>query len=62
MQQTTAQSPAYLVVQLGNRWTDILRLQTNQVVSIGRSSENQVVVADDQVSRRHAKISHDRGG
>jgi Nif-specific regulatory protein len=50
------------VVQLGNRWTDILRLQTNQVVSIGRSSENQVVVADDRVSRRHAEISHDRGG
>lgn len=62
MQQTTTQSSAYLIVQSGNRWTDILRLQIKQVVTIGRSSENQVVVADEKVSRRHAEISHDRGG
>ncbi|MBX3422827.1 MAG: sigma 54-interacting transcriptional regulator [Pirellulaceae bacterium] len=62
MQQTTSHSQAYLVIQSGNRWTDILRLQDNQIVTIGRSSDNQVVVQEDRVSRRHAEISRHQGG
>ncbi|MCA9131954.1 MAG: sigma 54-interacting transcriptional regulator [Planctomycetales bacterium] len=54
MQQTSPQ--AYLIIQLGNRWTDILRLQPDQAVYVGRSSENQVVVRDERVSRQHAHI------
>ncbi len=53
MQQTAPQ--AYLIIQLGNRWTDVLRLQ-QQPVFVGRSSENQIVVRDDRVSRKHAEI------
>ncbi|MFO0942731.1 MAG: sigma 54-interacting transcriptional regulator [Pirellulales bacterium] len=63
MQQTTSEpSQAYLIIQLGSRWTDILRLQPEQPVLVGRSSENQVVVKDERVSRHHAKISLQKGG
>jgi transcriptional regulator with GAF, ATPase, and Fis domain len=62
MQQTTLDSQAYLIIQHGGRWTDILRLQPGQTVTIGRSSENEVVVRDERASRRHAKIAyHDDG-
>ena len=54
MQQSSPQ--AYLIIQFGNRWTNVLRLQ-NQPVFVGRSSENQIVVRDERVSRRHASIT-----
>ena len=59
MQQTTA---AYLVIELGNRWTDVLRLQPEQTVVVGRSSECQIVVKDERVSRKHASFSPQNGG
>lgn len=59
MQQTSSQ--AYLIIQLGHRWTDVLRLQ-QQSASIGRSSENQIVVRDERVSRKHAEITPLEGG
>lgn len=59
MQQTP---PAYLIIRLGNRWTDILRLQPEQPVSVGRSSECQIVVRDESVSRKHATIEHSEAG
>ncbi|QDV26108.1 sigma 54-interacting transcriptional regulator [Aureliella helgolandensis] len=60
MQQTTPQ--AYLIIQLGNRWTDVWRLSPDQIAVIGRSSENQIVVREEGVSRRHARISPLKGG
>ncbi len=59
MQQTNYS--AYLIIRLGNRWTDILRLQPGQSVYIGRSSECQVVVRDERVSRKHAEVANDGG-
>ena len=59
MQQTQA---AYLIIQLGNRWTDVLRLQPEQSILVGRSSECQIVVNDERVSRKHAEISPLNGG
>ena len=59
MQQT---SQAYLIIQLGNRWTEILRLQPGQSVFVGRSSECSVVVKDERVSRKHAEIYPHNGG
>jgi len=59
MQQTSPQ--AYLIIQLGNRWTDVLRLQ-QQAICIGRSSENQIVVRDERASRKHAHIHPTSGG
>lgn len=60
LQQTFMQ--AYLVICHGARWTDVFRLQPEVKITIGRSSENQIVVRDDRVSRRHAEISHSTGG
>lgn len=62
MQQTTLESQAYLIIQHGGRWTDILRLQAGHSVSIGRASENDVVIQDERVSRKHAQIHHHEGG
>lgn len=59
MQQTTQ---AYLIIQLGSRWTDILRLQPEQPILVGRSSDCQIVVKDERVSRKHAQISPQEGG
>lgn len=59
MQQSTQQ--AYLIIQFGNRWTNVMRLQ-QQPVFIGRSSENQIVVRDEQVSRKHATITRTPNG
>ena len=62
MQQTSVDSQAYLIIQHGRRWTDILRLQIGQTITIGRASENEVVVQDERVSRRHAQIDHHKEG
>jgi transcriptional regulator with GAF, ATPase, and Fis domain len=59
MQQTSPQ--AYLIIQLGNRWTDVLRLQ-RQTIGVGRSSDNQMVVRYERASRKHAQISPNSGG
>lgn len=59
MQQSSHQ--AYLIIQFGNRWTNVMRLQ-QQPVFIGRSSENQIVVRDEQVSRKHASITRTPSG
>lgn len=60
MQQTTPN--AYLIIQLGTRWTDVLRLQADQTVVIGRASDSDVVVKEDAVSRKHAQVSPLSGG
>ncbi len=61
MQQTSLQQ-AYLIIRHSNRWSDVLKLVPGQIVVVGRSSENQIVVRDDRVSRRHAEISLQKGG
>ncbi|MEM8734876.1 MAG: sigma 54-interacting transcriptional regulator [Planctomycetota bacterium] len=59
MQQSVA---AYLVIQSGNRWSDILRLRPDQSILVGRSSECEIVVRNDRVSRKHAEITPHNGG
>ena len=59
MQQITQ---AYLIIQLGNRWTDIIRLQPGSPILVGRSSECQVVVKDERVSRNHARFIESEDG
>lgn len=59
MQQITQ---AYLIIQLGNRWTDILRLQKGTPILVGRSSECQVVVKNERVSRNHARFFESEDG
>ena len=59
MQQITQ---AYLIIQLGNRWTDIMRLQKGTPIVVGRSSECQVVVKNERVSRNHARFFESENG
>jgi len=61
MQQTFLQQ-AYLIIRHGSRWSDVLKLLPSQTVVVGRSSENQIVVRDERVSRKHAEVSHQKGG
>ncbi len=48
---------AYLVLQAGNRWSDIFRLVPPAQATLGRASSNQIVIRSDQASRRHTQIS-----
>ena len=61
MQQSSLQQ-AYLIIRHSNRWSDVLKLLPGQNVVVGRSSENQIIVRDERVSRRHAEILHQKGG
>ncbi len=50
------QSGAYLVVQSAGRWSDVFRLSPPVEAVVGRTSSNQIVIRNDQASRRHARI------
>jgi Nif-specific regulatory protein len=52
---------AYLIIRQGNRWTDVFRLEINQTLVVGRASSNEISVADERASRRHAEIFFDAG-
>jgi transcriptional regulator with GAF, ATPase, and Fis domain len=52
---------AYLVIRHGGRWSDVFRLQTDQPLLIGRSSQCAIVVPDDRTSRQHAKVFFKNG-
>lgn len=55
---TNSKSPAiaYLVIRDGKKWSDVFRLMPGRTVSIGRSPTNQIVIKEDQASRKHAEI------
>lgn len=52
---------AYLIIRQGNRWTDVFRLEGGQRLVIGRASSNEIPVADERASRRHAEIYSEDG-
>ncbi len=47
---------AYLVVRDGNQWRDVFRLMPAQVMTVGRSSTNRVVLRDEVCSRNHCEV------
>jgi transcriptional regulator with GAF, ATPase, and Fis domain len=47
---------AYLIIRQGSRWTDIFRLIPGKPLIIGRASSNEIPVADERSSRKHAEI------
>jgi len=47
---------AYLIIRQGNRWTDVFRLENGRALGIGRASSNEIPVADERASRRHAEV------
>ena len=52
---------AYLVIRDGKKWSDVFRLVPGRTVTIGRSPTNQIVVKEDQASRKHAEIFQVQG-
>ena len=52
---------AYLVIRDGTKWSDVYRLIPGRTVTIGRASNNQIVVREDQASRHHAEIFQNEG-
>ena len=54
-------SSAYLIIRQGHRWTDVFRLEPGRPLIIGRASSNEIPVADERSSRRHAEIFFDEG-
>ena len=55
-------SGAYLVLQSGDRWSDVFRLSPPQDAVIGRASSGQIVLRSDQASRRHARLAWSQEG
>ncbi|MFO1020712.1 MAG: sigma 54-interacting transcriptional regulator [Planctomycetales bacterium] len=47
---------AYLVVRQGNKWQDVYRLTPGQVMTVGRSPTNRLVLRDEVCSRNHCEI------
>ena len=47
---------AYLVIRDGKKWSDVFRLIPGRTVTIGRSPTNQIVIKEEQASRKHAEI------
>ena len=54
-------SSAYLIIRQGHRWTDVFRLETSHPLIIGRASSNEIPIADERSSRRHAEIFFEQG-
>lgn len=54
-------SSAYLIIRQGTRWTDVFRLDPRRPLIVGRASSNEIPVADERSSRRHAEIFFEEG-
>ena len=59
--KTATEAFGYLVIRDGKKWSDVFRLVPGRTVTIGRSPTNQIVVKEDQASRRHAEIFQSAG-
>ena len=49
----------YLLSHNSRRWSDAYRLNPDHSVTLGRSTDNPIVVHDDAASRRHAEVFFD---
>jgi Nif-specific regulatory protein len=50
------QQDAFLLTWDGHAWRDVLRLKPGQTTTIGRSTNNRLVLEDDACSRNHCEI------
>lgn len=57
----TAPMMSYLVVSSGSSSCDIYRLKSQRRVTIGRASQNRIVIRDPKCSRNHAEVLWLRG-
>ncbi|MEO2016435.1 MAG: sigma 54-interacting transcriptional regulator [Fuerstiella sp.] len=51
-----ANQEAFLISWDGTSWRDVVRLRQGQVVTVGRSATNKLVVRDDACSRNHCEV------
>jgi len=47
---------AYLVIRDGAKWSDVFRLNPSHTITVGRATTNEIVLKDEQCSRRHAEL------
>lgn len=52
---------AFLLSWDGSSWRDVVRLRQGQVVTVGRSSTNKLVLHDDACSRNHCEVFFSEG-
>lgn len=52
---------AFLLSWDGSSWRDVVRLREGQVVTVGRSSTNKLVLHDDACSRNHCEVFFSEG-
>ncbi|MEM9828640.1 MAG: sigma 54-interacting transcriptional regulator, partial [Planctomycetota bacterium] len=56
---TDVPAPAYLTLQHEGRWNDLYRLRPERPTTLGRSSDNPIVVRTESASRKHAEVFYD---
>ncbi|QDU92690.1 sigma 54-interacting transcriptional regulator [Lignipirellula cremea] len=61
MVENNAEKLAYLVIRDGAKWSDVFRLIPGRTVTVGRAPGNEIVLKDEQISRRHAEIFMTQG-
>lgn len=49
-------SDAFLLMWDGAAWSDVIRLRPGQTITIGRSTNNRVVLEDEACSRNHCEV------
>ncbi|MCA9084180.1 MAG: sigma 54-interacting transcriptional regulator [Planctomycetaceae bacterium] len=52
---------AFLLSWDGSSWRDVVRLRQGQVISVGRSTTNKLVLHDDACSRHHCEVFFSNG-
>lgn len=62
MDETTNTCQAFLLSWDGSSWRDVVRLRDGQVLTVGRSASNALVLHDDACSRNHCEIYCDERG
>lgn len=57
-----ADAGAYLLSWDGTSWRDVVRLRDGQIVTIGRSATNRIVLHDEACSRNHCELFYSANG
>lgn len=55
-------SAAYLLTWDGAGWRDVVKLRAGQIITIGRSTTNKLVLHDEACSRNHCEVFHTHTG
>ncbi|MCP4169498.1 MAG: FHA domain-containing protein [Fuerstiella sp.] len=61
MSEDDTNQEAFLLSWDGTTWRDVVRLHQGQVITVGRSATNKLVLHDDACSRNHCEVFHSDG-